>query len=277
MFERILAWLLSGAQALLMLAGLPVTPRGPALDLDKFVLTWSDEFEGDGLDTDKWGGHYFDGGAAPRRDGWWCLEMAQVRDGKLHIPSAYMEEGMAGGPAGYYSAGIDTSRSFAQRFGYFEVRCMMPKGQGLWSAFWMFNHQVGNVDGSGRDGTEIDIYESAYYVKKCPLLKNAVTTNLHYDGYGDAHRGTNVGKYRVTEPYDTFHTYGMEWNEDEYIFYIDGVESGRSSFGGVSQNEQWLILSVEHELGGWAGDISLNKPGEMTDFVVDYVRVYQYK
>ena len=38
-----------------------------------------------------------------------------------------------------------------------------------------------------------------------------------------------------------------------------------------------LSISVEHEFGGWAGDIRRNKPGEMMDFVVNYVRVYQYK
>jgi len=44
-----------------------------------------------------------------------------------------------------------------------------------------------------------------------------------------------------------------------------------------SLGKQPLILSVEHEFGGWAVDIRKNKPGEITDFVVDYVRAYQYK
>ena len=140
----------------------------------------------------------------------------------------------------------------------------------------LVGHGHGAVDGTGRDGTEIDIYEGAYYKDGWPK-RDSVSSNLHYDGYGDAHRSTGVGRWFVEKPYDTFHTYGLEWNEREYIFYIDGVETGRSSFGGVSQNPQWLILSVEHEFGGWAGDIRENAPGGMTDFVVDYVRVYQYK
>jgi len=144
----------------------------------------------------------------------------------------------------------------------------------------MFAEMVRKADGSGHSGTEMDIFEGPYYRCRLPLFKNAVSTNLHYDGYGKAHRMKNVGKFRVKDPYDTFHTYGLEWNENEYIFYIDGVEAGRSSFGGVSRAPQFLILSVEHNLGGlsgWPGDIRKNKPGEMTDFVIDYVRVYQYK
>jgi len=278
MFLRIIAWLVSGAQFLINLVGLPVTPCGPRLDLDCFTLTWQEEFDGDSLDRTKWGGHCFGEGPWKRGDAYWYIEMPQVYDGMLHIPTAYSEDGIADGPPqSYYSCGIDTRGRFSQKFGYFEARCKLPKGEGLWSAFWMFNDLVGNEDGSGRDGTEVDIYESPYFARKCGLLRDMVTSNLHYDGYGDAHRPHNVGKFRVKDPYDTFHTYGVEWNETEYIFYIDGIETRRSSFGGVCQNELFLILSVEHGFGGWAGDLRNNKPEDFTDFVVDYVRAYQYK
>jgi len=280
-FKLVTAWLRGEAR-------IPRKPKGQRLDLSKFELTWSDEFDGDRLDRSKWLGYIdaevpvFDEGVRRRRGGYWTLDMVRVADGVLRIPTEYHAEGFAGGPPGWYCAGLNTSHSMNQRFGYFEVCCKLPKGKGQWSAFWMFNRQVWEADGSGRGGTEIDIYESPYYRHKLPLFKNVVTSNLHYDGYGKAHRMRNVGKFRVTDPYDTFHTYGLEWNENEYIFYIDGVESGRSSFGGVSQNEQYLILSVEQSANageriGWAGDIRKNKPGEITDFVVDYVRVYQYK
>jgi beta-glucanase (GH16 family) len=135
---------------------------------------------------------------------------------------------------------------------------------------------MGNVDGYGRDGMEIDVYESPYFQQASLLKKNAVSSALHYDGYGEAHRVEDVGYTQVKKPYDTFHNYGLEWNENEYIFYIDGRETGRSSFGGVSQVPEYLILSLEQQFSGWAGDISLNQPGEMTDFVIDYVRAYQY-
>ena len=281
-------WLPNGHMVAAWLRGearVPSVPTGQKLDLSKFELTWSDEFEGDSLDMDKWGGHLhgqgsFTEGAHRRRGGWWCMDMAQVRDGKLRIPTAYLEQGMGGGEPGWYTAGIDTRETFRQRYGYFEARCMLPKGVGLWGAFWMHTETVSIKNGTGRSGTEIDIFESPYYICRVPLLRDSVSSNLHYDGYGKEHRMVNVGKFRVEDPYDTFHTYGLEWNERGYIFYIDGVEAGRSSFGGVSRVPQFMILSVEHNLGkldGWPGDIRKNRPGEITDFVVDYVRAYQYK
>ncbi|MCL2507750.1 MAG: glycoside hydrolase family 16 protein [Oscillospiraceae bacterium] len=276
-FNTVVACFLSIVQALLSLMNLPLMAIGQKLDLDRFELVWSDEFGGESLDLEKWGGHGFTEGVHKRRDGYWCMDMAQVKDGMLHIPSVYSEDGVAGGPPGYYSLGIDTSRAFLQKFGYFEARCKLPKGQGLWSAFWMYNSSIGTVEGTPLDGTEIDIYESAYWREACGWKRDSISSNLHYydGGYSGKLHSQNIGRYHVKEPYDTFHTYGLEWNENEYIFYIDGVETGRSSFGGVSQNAQYVILSVEHQLGGWAGDISLNT--EMTDFVIDYVRVYQYK
>jgi len=284
MFTRIISLLLCAINAIFGWVGLPAFPAAArTLNLDKFALVWSDEFDGDSLDLDVWGwnapvwgGEYDE----PHRhnDGYWCLDMAQVRDGELHIKSAFLEDGLRGLPAGYYTAGLDTSKAVRQKYGYFEARCKLPKGQGLWSAFWLCSEQVWNgaPDGSGQDGTEIDIYESAYY-KDCWPLKNSVSSALHYDGYGDAHRTQDVGRWFVEKPYDSFHTYGLEWNEDGYIFYIDGRETGRSSFGGVCRSELYLLLTVEHEFGTvWSGDIRENAPGEITDFVVDYVRVYQY-
>ncbi|MDR2687297.1 MAG: glycoside hydrolase family 16 protein [Oscillospiraceae bacterium] len=273
------ALVLCAAQAMPGWLGLdlPKLPKGQTLDLGKFTPTWSDEFDGGSLDRETWGLRAFGEYPAPRVDGYWCYETAQVRDGMLHISSVYSGEGLAGGPAGYYTSGLDTSGSFRQAFGYFEVRAMLPKGAGLWSAFWLQSDQVGHVDGSGRDGTEVDVYESFYYTMRWPK-RDSVGANLHYDGYGDAHQGQNVGWGYVERPYDTFHTYGVEWNEREYIFYIDGREYGRSSFGGVCQTELYPILSVEHSFNPWfGGDVRDNKPGDMTDFVVDYVRAYQYK
>ena len=65
------------------------------------------------------------------------------------------------------------------------------------------------------------------------------------DGYGEDSKGDSIGYYFAENPYDEYNTYGLEWNPDEYIFYINGVETGRLSTGGVSDNPQYLILSCE--------------------------------
>ena len=93
-----------------------------------------------------------------------------------------------------------------------------------------------------------------------------------------------IGKYYANNPYEEYNTYGVEWNEDEYIFYINGVETCRTNAGGVSQNPEWLLVSCEvagdngiaHADRHGTGKMSM-KPGETSEFIVDYVRVYQYK
>lgn len=249
-----------------------------------FVLTWSDEFDGDGLDMTKWDGHYFNEETIIRRGGFWNLDFAQVKDGNLHIKTEYFPEGYNGNNhPGWYTCGIDARNSFEQKYGYFEVRCILPKGVGQWSAFWLMCDGVGTVGNEGTDGTEIDIFESAFYGEKS-FRKNRITSNLHYDGYFEEHKGANVCEpyIFINNPYEEFNTYGFEWNENEYIFYINGIETGRSTFGGVSKVAEWPILSVEvgGEMGvageSWAGASIETNTEPLTDFIIDYVRVYQY-
>ncbi len=258
---------------------IPCFPMGEKLDLDKFEQTFSDEFEGE-LDRSVWSGHYQYGNTTVSRKGsYWNQYLAQTKDGNLVIPVVYLEEGMGGKGAGWYSAGIDTDsdapNGFSQKFGYFECRCILPKGADIWSAFWLMNSGVFDVDGSGRDGTEIDIFESDGYEM---LFNHNVSSNLHFDGYNDDHQKLGATRFLINNnPYEEFNTYGLEWNENEYIFYINGVETFRTDFGGVSQNPEYMILSVE--MRGEEGVPSEREqaPAESAEFIVDYVRVYQYK
>ena len=154
----------------------------------------------------------------------------------------------------------------------------------MWSAFWMMNSGVSNVDGSGQDGTEVDVFESMYYKDKWWGAGDAIVTGIHYDGYGEDHKGDTIGKWFANNPYEEYNTYGVEWNENEYIFYINGVETGRLSTGGVSQNPEYLILSCEVAGANGIADADRNGVGKMSmdtdetaEFIVDYVRVYKYK
>lgn len=248
------------------------------VDLSQFRMTFEDDFDGE-LDRSVWSGHYTYGDASSIRKGsYWNNNMAYTEDGKLIIPLRYLPDGMGGTGAGWYTAGLDTDsdapNGFSQKFGYFECRCILPKGADIWSAFWMFNDSVVNVDGSGRDGTEVDIFESFSYGD---LLSNVVQCNLHWDGYGEAHQtGGHCKAYVIgNNPYEEFNTYGLEWNENEYIFYVNGKEFYRTDEGGVCQNPLYLILSVEVK-GDNAVSSERDENAAPSDFIVDYVRAYQY-
>ncbi len=275
---------------------LPAIPSGQDLNLDeRFELTWSDEFDGDELDRSVWQTEWW---VTMRKGGYWHEDMVDVKDGNLIITTAYFDEPLENyyeeqwgdqidfeeyGP-GWYSACITTNGTFEQTYGYYECRCILPKSTGMWSAFWMMNEGVYNVDGSGKDGTEVDIFESMYYKDVFWGYGDAVISGIHYDGYGEGHNGDSINKWYANNPYEEFNTYGLEWNENEYIFYINGVETGRLSTGGVSQNPEYLLLSCEvaGENGvayadrHGVGKMNM-KPGDTAEFIVDYVRVYQYK
>ena len=276
---------LKAAWAVFLSLFLSLSPAGfPQVPHEKdFELVWYDEFDGETLDRTKWAGHFCNGEDARVCDGgWWHTDMARVEDGCLHISTKYYPDGYNGnGKPGWYSCGIDTNSRYEQTYGYFEVRCILPKGVGLWSAFWMVARSVGSVGNGGTDGAEIDVFESPFHGERYP---NRVTSNIHYDGYYEDHQEANVCEPLVllNDPYEKFNTYGVEWNEDGYIFYINGIETGRSDFGGASRVSEYMILSVE--VGGtdgvpgysWAG-APLTPTSETSDFIVDYVRAYQYK
>ena len=279
---KLFSWLLIGVNTLLNLAGIPMRPNPyRTVDMSKFgpEPVWREEFDGGALDRATWQGHYMWGSApTPRRDGYWDYDMCEVTGGALHIKTAYMPEGMNGGPAGWYSCGIDTGASYRQTYGYFETRCILPKGGGLWSAFWLYCEGVCDTAGQGEDGTEIDIFESGFYNQKLKCMRSAVSGCLHWNGYEEAHQSIWGKHFAVTggDPYEEFHTYGLEWNAKEYIWYIDGMEYHRSSKGGVSKVPEFIILSVETKLDGWTKDIN-ETTGAPTDYVVDYVRVWEYQ
>lgn len=279
MFKAIFSFLMSLIISFCVALDIPCYPMGQKVDMDKFVLTFEDDFEGE-LDRSVWSGHYQYGNTTEARKGsYWNQNLAETKDGNLVIPVVYLEDGMGGEGAGWYTAGIDTDsdapNGFSQKYGYFECRCILPKGADIWSAFWLMNDGVFNADGNGRDGTEIDIFESDCYGD---FLENSVTSNLHFDGYDDAHQKHGATKFLLkNNPYEEFNTYGLEWNEDEYIFYINGVETFRTDYGGVSQNEEYLILSVEMKGDNGIPSERENIPAEGAEFIVDYVKVYQYK
>ena len=226
---------------------LPAAPSGKS-----WKLVWHDEFDGQKLDESKWnrlGDH-------KRRDGWWIKEDAYL-NGKGSLVLRTRQDGNR-----YTCGAVNTSEKFEHSFGYYEARCKMPREPGHWPAFWIMSAGVNTVGNEGRDGTEIDIVE-------VPWRDGRLTCNLHWDGYGKDHK--HVGKeFKRPEIMNGWHTYGLLWMPEEYVFYVDGQELWRSKGGGVSQVPEFIKFT--EEIGKWGGDI---KKAALPDyFEVDYVRVY---
>ncbi len=226
---------------------LPTLPEG-----QRWQLAWSDEFDGTAIDETKWDIM----GDWKRRDGFWVKEDAYL-DGQGHLILRTKKDGDR-----YTCGAIRTRGKFEHRYGYWVCRCQMPTEEGHWPAFWLHCDTVGHVGDDGRDGTEIDIMEK-------PWREDRNTQNLHWDGYGEAHRHVGT-QFLVPGISEGFNTFALYWTPEEYVFYVNGQETWRTSGGGVSQVPEYAKLT--EEIGKWGGDITkANLPDQ---FVVDYVRVY---
>lgn len=270
------------------------TPSGGFLKLDGMEKVFEDDFN-DGFDKEAWtSDRYWDSDHEYiRRGGYWDVDQCfPDEQGNLIMRTEYKNGGKYGD--GYYTGMLNTRGRKEFKYGYFEIRCKIPKAQGLWSAFWMLSDTYNTVTGDGRGGAEIDIMESPYFndpQMPSKYYRNTTFHTLHIDGYGDNHKSLASPKYVVqNDIYETFNTYGVLWTEKEYVFYINGVESWRTNFG-VSDSPQYLIMSIE--ISGehsktqanpanpdnkycWAGEIMDNPPELLpADFIIDYVRVYQ--
>ncbi|UCG58038.1 MAG: alpha-L-fucosidase, partial [Phycisphaerales bacterium] len=225
----------------------------PIAEGTRWKLVWADEFEGTAIDESKWEIL----GDWKRRDGFWVKDDAYL-DGEGHLLLRTKKDGDR-----YTCGAVRTKGKFEHRFGYWVCRCKFPEQQGHWPAFWLHTDRVSRVGNEGRDGTEIDIMEK-------PWLDDRITQNLHWDGYGAAHKSAGGKVSTIPGVSKGFHTFGLHWKGDEYVFYVDGRETWRTKAGGVSQVPQFIKLT--EEIGKWGGDIT--KADLPDHFVVDYVRVY---
>jgi alpha-L-fucosidase len=225
----------------------------PAGEGKTWKLAWSDEFNGTNIDTSKWEIL----GDWKRRDGYWVKEDSYL-DGKGNLIIRTKKDGER-----YTSGAMRTRNRFEHKFGYWVCRCKFPEQAGHWPAFWLHIGSVTKVGNEGRDGTEIDIMEK-------PWLEDKITQNLHWDGYGAAHKNAGGKVSMIPGISEGFHTFGLHWKPDEYVFYVDGKETWRTNAGGVSQVPQYMKLT--EEIGKWGGDITKAKLPDY--FVADYVRVY---
>lgn len=283
----------------------------PTLGEDGWYMVFEDDFEGDALNQNIQFGERYRGAKEiwttslhavrwesndknkPEQACWWCPETVEVKDSNVIIHARYEENHTCSGdcPAvGRFTGGIETRRItgdnnqnkgsedellFAQAFGYFEVRAKLPDADGLWSAFWLQSSNQRKVSSAGVDGTEIDVFESAFRKSRQSKMGHA----LLWNGYGKfADSEAYIGTLQQ-DLYDGYHTYALKWTPEYYVFYIDGEPTWASMGGGVSKVKEFLRLTVEIDAGDGFGPHG-QKIGQFSEsgdniFMVDYVKVWQ--
>lgn len=221
---------------------------------------------------------------AKRRDEYWCDEMLEFTENGLIVHSERQtghECEVCKEKDGIFTSGIETKGRdgmlFEQAYGYYEATVILPRGEGMWSAFWLQCDGTGKVGHKGEDGAEIDVYESSF-------LRNPTQTGqaVHYDAYDypwyhSEGNVTDTGKNLYDgEP----HTYALKWTPDEYVIYVDSEPVWASDYGNASKVPEYLRLTVEIRENGWGpygqeiGTFKNHDDGT-NDFVIKSVRVYQ--
>lgn len=173
------------------------------------------------------------------------------------------------GSCEYTSARLNTAGKFTQEYGHIETRLKVPRGQGMWPAFWMLGDNFGDI--GWPDSGEIDIMENVGFEP------DTVHGTLHGPGYSG---GDGVGAgYTLPngEAFaDDFHTFAIDWAPDSISWSVDGnvyqTRTPADVSGDWAFNHPFFMILNLAVGGDWPGD-----PDGDTQFpselVVDYVRV----
>ena len=232
---------------------------------DNYELVWSDEFNGNYLDTNTWNYEIGTGSW-----GWGNNEQQYYTDRNIKVSNGTMKitaKREDYGGMKYTSSRITTKNKKNFKYGKIEARIKMPKFKGVWPAFWMLGANQDSV-GWPKCG-EIDIMEAIND-------ENLVYGTLHWfndPGNNNADSGSSVAVANRTE----YHVYGVEWTADKLRWYVDGkvyrtMDVSNDSFSEV-RKEYFVIFNMA--IGGqWPG-YDIDETAFPATMEVDWVRAYK--
>jgi beta-glucanase (GH16 family) len=246
---------------------------------EQWKLVWSDEFSGPNgsapnptiwvydLGGNGWGNNELEAYTDRRAN-------SRIEDGHLVIEAR--KEDFTGSDhraRNYTSARIKTLGKKSWTYGRIEARMKLPRGNGMWPAFWMMGD---DVDKAGWPNCgEIDIMEN---VGKEPQTVQGTIHGPGYSGAGGIGKPFSLPDGKVFA--DEYHVYGIEWQTNQITWFVDGHEYFTVTPKQLPSGKKWVydhphFILLNLAVGGhWPG-----KPDETTRFpqslLVDYVRVYQ--
>ena len=255
------------------------TPGGA--QAEEWTLAWSDEFDGSAgapVDGAKWVADTGGEGWGNSERQYYTTRAENVSlDGGGHLVITARAEPPDSpyrcwyGGCQFTSARLKTKGRFEQTYGRFEARIRVPRGQGIWPAFWMLGSDIDAV-GWPQCG-EIDVMEN---IGREPTI---VHGTMHGPGYSG---GSGIGGADTLNESlaDDYHVFAMEWTPGQIRWLLDDKEYRRTTPGDLPPGTTWVFehpffMLLNVAVGGvWPGD-----PDESTvlpqQMLVDYVRVYR--
>jgi beta-glucanase (GH16 family) len=259
MRTNIVAALALGLVAVPAVVGAQTTPTPFGQDPLLYTLSFTEEF--DSFRTSIWNDHIWYESSNPTRN-------YTVEGGVLKIwPQKDKRQK-------FFNRTIDTDGKFYQTYGYIEVEMKLPVGRGVWSGFWIFNH---DVPAHPALRPEVDVAEaypgagSASGWSDSNYHPIAYSTTVWRDAIDQA--GTTTVRPGV-DLSRGFHKYGMKWEANRQSFFYDGKLVYTLD---VAMNDpMYLIFNLW--FGGPAGQPDRSTPtGKTNSLEVNYVRTWRFK
>ncbi len=231
----------------------PVNPPAIAGVQDMHVVL-NETFTDPNLNASLWNTQFRWGNTNPPELEEYIPDALKIHSGILSITANKTEDGKLP-----YSSGMIASNDrFYFQYGYVEIQARAPAGRGLWPAFWLL--------AQAQSAEEIDVME---ILGQDPTT---VYTTLHYK-LANQQKMEEDTHYRGPDFSRDFHTFGVDWEWDKIVWYIDGKEVFRVT-DHVPQVPMYLIADLA--VGGvWAGppDASTVFPAA---FDINYIRVFMH-
>lgn len=253
-------------------------PDDTAVVHEGYTLVWEEQFDGEQLNREDWNVELHD-------PGWVNNELQAYVDSTDNI---YIEDGNlvlkpiqtknADGTVSYTSGRVNTQNKHDFKYGLFEARLKVPKGQGFLPAFWMMPTSE-NLYGQWPRCGEIDIME---------VMGQATDTSYGTIHFGNPH-SESQGTYVLEEGdfSDEYHIFSVEWEPGKMSWYVDGnlihtendwysITEGQGELTYPAPFDQPFYIILNLAVGGsWVGNPDASTDIENAEYRIDYVRAYQ--
>ena len=267
----------------------PTKYDGTRSDTKYTKLVWSDYFEGNSLDFNKW--HIVENetwayftqsrkGVRILKDGENSYLALKCKDygtyeklvEAIGVPDIRPGQVVNFSHLTWMCARVKTRGIFPFAHGRVVIRAKCDGSRGHWPALWMYPDNE-------RMSDEIDILETPHFSYEESY--HVYGTN-HYGVYGLDY-GSDGG---IAESYEAvsenFHVYEVEWDLDAIKWYYDGVHYYTTKKGkdqdGMHNMPFYLIMEAQmskNDGGGWPQPPVPGETDTDTDFLIDWVKVYQ--
>ncbi len=231
------------------------TPVKPAA-VEVWDLAFEDEFDGPQLEESRWNRSFPWNQVINNELAGYSPDNVRLRNGKLVLTANDYEIEYGGRSLNYTSGVVTSFNKFEQTFGYFEIRCRVPEGRGLWPAFWLIS----------KDRTpEIDVMD----------ILGHEPDRVYFTTLSKGEGGERSKQNESSKGVDfsrSFHTVGVKWTEEAITYYINGKETARFTEN-IPSKPMSLVISLA--VGGdWPGPPSGWTPFPV-NFEIESIRVYE--